>query len=90
MQVLHASVLACAISTATNRWGDLTYALGGWPNERKDGPLDLWVPHTTMVSSTINFTIATGRLEDRSNEGGEEESDEDVNSADEDEAAQIA
>ena len=40
-----------------------------------------------MVSATINFAIATGRLEGRSNERGEEESDEDVNSADEAEAA---
>ena len=40
-----------------------------------------------MVSATINFAIATGRLEDRSNGRGEEESDEDVNSADEDEDA---
>lgn len=28
-----------------------------------------------MFSATINFAIATGRLEDRSNERGEEESE---------------
>ena len=69
---------------AANRWGDLSYALEGWSNKRKDGPLDLWVPHTTMVSATINFAIC---LQDRSNGRGEEESDEDVKSADEDEDA---
>ena len=61
---------------AANRWGDLSYALGGWSNERKDGPLDKRTPHTAMVSATINFAIATGRLEDRSDEQSEEESEE--------------
>lgn len=37
-----------------------------------------------MVSATIKFAIATGRLEDRSNEGDEEL--EEVSSADEEEA----
>lgn len=60
---------------AANRWGDLSYALGGWSNDRKDGPVDRWTPQTAMVLATINFAIATGRLEDRSNERGEEESE---------------
>ena len=34
-----------------------------------------------MVSATINFAIATGRLEDRSNECSEEESEEEEDSA---------
>lgn len=63
------------------------HPFGGWSNERKGEPLDLWVPHTTMVSATIKFAIAIGRLEDRSKGRGEEESDEDVSSADEDEDA---
>ena len=66
---------------AANRWGDLSYALGGWSNERKDGHLDKWTPQTAMVSATINFAIATGRLEDRSNECSEEESEEEEDSA---------
>ena len=37
-----------------------------------------------MVSATIKFPIATGRLEDRSNEGVGE-SEEEANSADEEE-----
>lgn len=42
--------------------------MGGWSNERKDGPLDKWSPATSMISATIKFAIATGRLEDRSDE----------------------
>lgn len=37
-----------------------------------------------MVSATINFAIATGRLEDRSNERGEEESEDEENRMEED------
>ena len=66
---------------AANRWGDLSYALGESSNERKDGHLDKWTPRTTMVSATINFAIATGRLEDRSKECSEEESEEEEDSA---------
>ena len=69
---------------AAYRWGDLAYALGGWSNERKDGPLDSWSPTTAMVSATIKFAITTGRLEDRSNEG-DRESEEEASSADEEE-----
>ena len=66
---------------AANRWGDLSYALGESSNERKDGHLDKWTPQTAMVSATINFAIATGRLEDRSKECNEEESEEEKDSA---------
>ena len=55
----------------------LAYALGGWSNEGKDGLLDKWYPGTTMVSVTIKFAIATGRLEDRSNESDQETGEED-------------
>lgn len=68
-------------SLAAHRWGDLAYALGAWSNERKDGPLDKCSPKTVMVSATIKFAIATGWLQDRSNEGGDEL--EEVSSADE-------
>ena len=73
-------------SLAGHRWGDLAYALGGWANERKDGPLDRWSPATTMVAATIKFAIATDCLEDRSNdvdgdaEGEDESWDEEDNS----------
>ena len=61
---------------AANRWGDLSYVLGRWANERKDGLLDKWVPSKAVVLATINFAIATGRLEDRRDEYGEEAEDE--------------
>ena len=61
---------------AANRWGDLAFMLGGWSNERKDGPLDKWAPSKVAISATINFAIATGRLEDCSNEYDEETEDE--------------
>ena len=64
-------------SLAAHRWGDLAYVLGGWSNERKDGPLDKWSPASTMISATIKFVIATGRLEDRSDESDEETGEED-------------
>ena len=63
------------------RRGDLSYAPGGWSNERKDGHLDKWTPQAAMVSATINFAIATGRLEDRSDERSEEKSEEEEDSA---------
>lgn len=69
---------------AANRWDDLYYALGGWSNKKKDGQLDLWTPQTTMLSATINFAIATGRLEDRSNECSEKDEEEEEDNADED------
>ncbi len=69
---------------AANWWGDLSYVLGGWSNERKDGPLDKWTPQTAMISTTINFAIATGQQEDRRNEHDEEESEEEGASTDED------
>ncbi len=72
---------------AANRWGDLSYALGGWSNARKDGPLDKWIPHYSMVSATINFAIATGRLEDHRIENSDEEEE---NSNDEEEEEQFA
>ena len=68
---------------AAHRWGDLSHALGGWSGERKDGPLDKWTPSTVMVSATINFAIATGRLEDRRDEQNEEESEEELSESEE-------
>ena len=50
--------------------------LGGWSNERKDGPLDKCAPSKVAISATINFAIATGWLEDCSNEYDEETEDE--------------
>lgn len=44
-----------------------------------EGKMDLWIngtPQTAMVSAIINFAIATGRLEDRSNKRDGRESEE--------------
>lgn len=71
-------------AAAGHRWGDLSYALGGWSNERKDGPLDKWFPATNMILATIKFAIATGRLEDRSNENDEDTEEEDDDADEED------
>lgn len=60
---------------AGRRWGDTSYLLGGWSGEIKDGPLKDWKPTTEMVTATINFAIATKRLEDRREKGDSEEED---------------
>ncbi len=71
-------------AAAGHRWGDLAYALGGWSNERKDGPRDKWSPATNMISATIKFAIATGRLEDRSDKNDEDTEEEDDDADEED------
>lgn len=55
-------------------------------NERKDGQLNKWSPATAMISATIKFAIATGRLEDRSDESDEDIGEED-NGMDEEDMA---
>lgn len=65
---------------AGNRWGDTGYLLGGWSGEGKDGILAKWKPRLEMVNATINFAIATGRLDydrDKRNEETSEEEEED-------------
>ena len=50
------------------RWGDLSYALGGWTSRKKadgsflDGRKDGWKPPVSMVEATLHFVEATGRL----------------------------
>ena len=53
--------------------------LGGWSGEGKDGILAKWKPRLEMVNATINFSIATGRVDyDRDKETySEEEEDSD-------------
>ena len=53
---------------AGQQWGDTSYLLGGWSDEQKYGALAKWRPTIEMVTATINFAIATGRLEDRREE----------------------
>lgn len=58
---------------AGRQWGDTSYILGGWSGEIKDGEVVKWKPANDMVTATINFAIATGRLEDK-RKGREESS----------------
>jgi len=43
--------------------GELPYLLGGYRDERKDGPISKWKPCMKTVKSTIAFAETTGRLE---------------------------
>lgn len=62
------------------------YVLGGWVNERKDGPLNRWSPANIMVAATIKFAIASDCLENQNDnvdgdvEGEDESADEEDNS----------
>ena len=56
---------------AGRRCGDTSYLLGGWSGEPKDGNAAKWKPANEMVTATINFAIATGRLEDKRKGRGE-------------------
>ena len=51
-------------------------SLGGWSGENKDGPLKDWKPTNEIVTVTINFAIATKRLEDRKEQDDSEEENE--------------
>ena len=37
--------------------------LGGWYNERKDGPQAQWKSDAKLIKAMINFVTATGRLQ---------------------------
>lgn len=50
---------------AGRRWGDTSFMLGGWSGVKKDGEVVKWKPANEMVIATINFAIATGRIEDK-------------------------
>lgn len=51
---------------AGRRWGGTSYILGGWSGLHKDEDFKKkWHPAKEMIIATINFAIATGRLEDR-------------------------
>jgi ribonuclease HI len=50
------------MTQAGARWGDISYLLGGWTNERLDGRVQTWKPDTEAVRATITFAKKTGRL----------------------------
>jgi len=49
-----------------DRFGDLSYALGGYLSRQGgtniDGPLEHWKSHISVVKATIQFAKDTGRL----------------------------
>jgi ribonuclease HI len=51
-----------------DRWGDLTFVLGGRSEQARtngellDGPRKYWKPDTEVVDRTIEFALKTGRL----------------------------
>lgn len=54
----------CKVDSKFNRWGDLSFALGGWSGEGKDGDRTKWKPSLEMVAATIKFALETERLGD--------------------------
>jgi hypothetical protein len=49
------------------RYGDISYALGGYSSRQKegkniDGPIEYWQPDINVVKATIQFAKDTGRL----------------------------
>lgn len=56
------------LARKAHRRGDLSFALGVWSNERKDGTLQSWEPTQEMVSATIKFAIATNRWSEKKKE----------------------
>lgn len=45
------------------RFGDLSYALGGYAGSEKDGDVLKWKPNMDAVRATIKFAMETQRLE---------------------------
>jgi ribonuclease HI len=65
------------------RFGDLSYALGGYSNRQEggeniDGPIERWKPDIDVVRATIEFAKDTGRLQpsEQDTASAEEEADE--------------
>ena len=47
------------------RFNELSYLLGGYQDEAKDGELAKWSPDMNVVRRTIEFVQSTGRLEEQ-------------------------
>jgi hypothetical protein len=63
-----------------NRFGDLSYALGGYSSRQEggkniDGPLEHWKPDINIVKTTIQFAKDTGRLHPSEQDTTNEEAD---------------
>jgi len=63
------------------RFGDLSYALGGFSSRKEggesiDGPIERWKPDIDVVRATIQFAMDTGRLQTVSQDTSSIEEDE--------------
>jgi hypothetical protein len=63
-------------AVAGDRWGDVSYLLGGWGKRRDaksgkllDGEKDNWRPNLTVVKATVQYLQETGRLTYQPEEG---------------------
>lgn len=45
------------------RYGELSHALGGYSDASQDGEQSKWRPDMRAVRATINFALATKRLD---------------------------
>ena len=61
---------------AGDRWGDVSYLLGGWGKRKDansgkllDGEKDNWKPNLTVVKATVQYLQETGRLTYKPEEG---------------------
>ena len=56
------------IKECKERYGDLSYILGGRSSHKKpdgsdlDGPRERWKPNVAAVRATVKFAMKTGRL----------------------------
>lgn len=69
----------CRLASKSNRWGDLSFALGGWSGEAKDGNRSKWRPSFEMVAATVKFALETKRLAEEPRKEGVDEVDSTAN-----------
>ena len=70
----------CKLASKFKRWGDLSFALGGWSGETKDGDRSKWKPSLEMVAATVKFALETKRLAEEWSREKAEESDSNTSS----------
>lgn len=58
----------CRLATKSNRWGDLSFALGGCSGVTKDGDRSKWRPSLEMVAATVKLALETKRLAEEQND----------------------
>ena len=63
----------CRLATKSNKWGNLSFALGDLSGKTKDGNRSKWRPSLEMVAATVKFTLETKRLAEEQNRPEEAE-----------------